>query len=159
MAENSIEIKAVDCIRDERVRSILQKIDAYQREVYPDDSNGISSDDVLTLDNLTLYGAFEGDHLYGLGAIIYHQDYGEMKRLYVDKRARGKGVANLLLKKREEIMRQHGYKIARLETGIHQAAAIKLFKKRGFIEVKRFGSYNDDPLSVFMEKDLTQTIH
>ncbi|MGI9311875.1 MAG: hypothetical protein ACR2P7_10210, partial [bacterium] len=42
----------------------------------------------------------------------------------------------------------------RLETGVHQAAAIGLYARLGFIRRGPFGDYADDPLSVFMEKKL-----
>ena len=42
----------------------------------------------------------------------------------------------------------------RLETGIKQDAAIRLYESAGFRRRGPFGSYRDDPLSVFMEKPL-----
>ena len=42
----------------------------------------------------------------------------------------------------------------RLETGIKQDAAIRLYESAGFHRRGPFGSYRDDPLSVFMEKPL-----
>jgi putative acetyltransferase len=43
----------------------------------------------------------------------------------------------------------------RLETGIKQDAAIHLYENAGFRRRGPFGSYRDDPLSVFMEKPLS----
>jgi putative acetyltransferase len=42
----------------------------------------------------------------------------------------------------------------RLETGIKQEPAIRLYESAGFRRRGPFGSYRDDPLSVFMEKPL-----
>jgi putative acetyltransferase len=39
-----------------------------------------------------------------------------------------------------------------LETGIHQPAALSLYRSAGFIEREPFAPYLPDPLSVFMEK-------
>lgn len=44
--------------------------------------------------------------------------------------------------------------LIRLETGIHQKAAIGLYRAAGFEITGPFGDYPDDPLSVFMEKRL-----
>lgn len=41
-----------------------------------------------------------------------------------------------------------------LETGIHSHEALALYKRCGFARRGRFGSYSDDPLSVFMERRL-----
>ena len=54
----------------------------------------------------------------------------------------------------EKKARQEGFGEARLETGIHQRAAIKLYEKRGYEKIEPFGSYKEDPLSVFMRKKL-----
>ena len=43
---------------------------------------------------------------------------------------------------------------ARLETGIHQKEAIKLYERLGYYRIDPFGEYKVDPLSVFMEKKL-----
>jgi putative acetyltransferase len=41
-----------------------------------------------------------------------------------------------------------------LETGIKQPEAIALYRKFGYAERGPFGSYQPDPLSLFMEKRL-----
>jgi putative acetyltransferase len=43
---------------------------------------------------------------------------------------------------------------ARLETGIHQPEAIGLYQKLGYYRINPFGDYQEDPLSIFMEKKL-----
>jgi len=43
---------------------------------------------------------------------------------------------------------------AKLETGIHQKEAIQLYEKLGYYRIGPFGEYQEDPLSVFMEKKL-----
>jgi putative acetyltransferase len=42
----------------------------------------------------------------------------------------------------------------RLETGIHQLAAIALYERAGFESIPPFGEYVDDPNSRFYEKVL-----
>ena len=42
----------------------------------------------------------------------------------------------------------------RLETGVLQKAAIGLYVSLGYDHIQPFGSYLDDPLSLFMEKHL-----
>jgi putative acetyltransferase len=42
----------------------------------------------------------------------------------------------------------------RLETGTHQLASIHLYERLSYVTRGPFGSYAEDPLSVFMEKRL-----
>ena len=45
--------------------------------------------------------------------------------------------------------------LLRLETGIHNTEALALYRRAGFRDCDPFGDYAPDPLSVFMEKDIT----
>ena len=45
---------------------------------------------------------------------------------------------------------------ASLETGVRQPEALGLYSRAGYVRRGPCGSYPDDPLSVFMEKQLTQ---
>jgi putative acetyltransferase len=45
--------------------------------------------------------------------------------------------------------------VARLETGVVSHAALALYRRAGFAEREPFADYGPDPLSVFMEKQLT----
>jgi putative acetyltransferase len=42
----------------------------------------------------------------------------------------------------------------RLETGVHQHEALGLYRSAGFEEIRRYGPYADDELSVCFEKSL-----
>jgi len=44
--------------------------------------------------------------------------------------------------------------LLRLETGIHQPAALGLYERSGFRLIPPFGEYREDPLSRFYEKRL-----
>ncbi|SLM61859.1 hypothetical protein DAQ1742_00792 [Dickeya aquatica] len=49
----------------------------------------------------------------------------------------------------------HG--IIRLKTGIHQPQAIRLYLRHGYRVRGLFPRYDDDPLSVYMEKTLVDS--
>jgi len=51
-----------------------------------------------------------------------------------------------------EYASSHGVRILRLETGIHQHAAIALYERVGFKRIPPFGEYRDDPVSRCYEK-------
>jgi len=44
----------------------------------------------------------------------------------------------------------------RLETGVESHAALNLYTQAGFRKRGPFGDYREDPLSVFMEKELSK---
>ena len=72
--------------------------------------------------------------------------------MYVRPAFRGQGLGKLMLDHLIGHARQHGVPFVRLETGIHQKEAIGLYEGAGFRRIPPFGDYNEDPLSVFMER-------
>ena len=54
----------------------------------------------------------------------------------------------------EDELRGAGIPLARLETGIRQPEALRLYEGLGYAYREPFGRYRPDPLSVFMEKRL-----
>jgi GNAT superfamily N-acetyltransferase len=89
----------------------------------------------------------------GCGGIqLYGKEYAELKRMYVRPEHRGSGYAKMMLYHLADYARDHGVLLLRLETGIHQIAAIGLYERAGFQSVPPFGEYKPDPLSRFYEK-------
>jgi GNAT superfamily N-acetyltransferase len=88
------------------------------------------------------------------GGQFFGTDYGEIKRMYVRPQFRGLGFARLMLDHLAEYTRSNGINVLRLETGIHQHAAITLYKRSGFRSIPAFGEYKPDPLSRFYEKQI-----
>ncbi len=43
---------------------------------------------------------------------------------------------------------------ARLETGVHQPGALAFYTRHGYVPCGSFGDYEENPLSVFLEKGL-----
>jgi ribosomal protein S18 acetylase RimI-like enzyme len=83
---------------------------------------------------------------------LFGDEYGELKRMYIRPQFRGLGFAKLLLNHLADHARVHGVTLLRLETGIHQAAAIGLYERMGFYGIPPFGEYKNDPISRFYEK-------
>ena len=90
----------------------------------------------------------------GCGAVVLGPDYGELKRMVVQPRGRGQGVARALLALLEAEARRAGCHLLRLETGPYQPEALGLYAKSGYERCAPFGQYTNDPLSVFMQKRL-----
>jgi ribosomal protein S18 acetylase RimI-like enzyme len=89
----------------------------------------------------------------GCGGIkLFGRDYGELKRMYVRPQFRGAGFGQMLIDHLAAHARANGVRRLRLETGIHQAAAIKLYESAGFRRIPPFPPYQPDPLSLCFEK-------
>jgi len=91
------------------------------------------------------------------GVKLNGSEYGEVKRMYVRPQFRGSGLARMMLDHLAAYTQQHGIDILRLETGIHQQEAIRLYERYGFQRIPPFGEYFEDPMSLCYEKRLTST--
>ncbi len=89
------------------------------------------------------------------GVQLSGKEYGELKRMYVRPQFRGRRIAEQLLDHLAAYTQNNAINLLRLETGIHQQAAIRLYERCGFTPSGPFGAYRDDPLSVFMERQLS----
>lgn len=89
------------------------------------------------------------------GGVKLFDGYGELKRMYVREQFRGLGFGRSMLDHLADYTRARGITLLRLETGIHQHAAIGMYERAGFYRIPPFGTYIDDPLSAYFEKRLT----
>lgn len=135
------------------VIELIAELDAYQRSLYPPESTHLLDLASLKQANVVFAVARDPERLaVGCGAIVLYEEYGELKRMYVHPRGRGKGVAQALLTELQSQAQAAGCKLLKLETGPLQPEAIALYAKSGFERCGPFGDYWDDPLSVFMHK-------
>ncbi|KQY18841.1 GCN5 family acetyltransferase [Massilia sp. Root133] len=137
------------------VRDMLARLDAYCAALYPAESNHLM--DIASLmqgDALFLVARDVDGAAVGCAALVNKQEYGEVKRMFVDERKRGLGTGRKLLEHLVMFARMSGLSVLRLETGIHQPEAIGLYERLGFERRAPFGDYREDPLSLFMEMRL-----
>ncbi len=92
--------------------------------------------------------------MLGCAALANKGDYGEMKSMFVSEDARGKGVADALIRQLEDYARELDLPMIRLETGDLLHAAHRLYERHGFVKCGPFGDYVANKTSVFMEKRL-----
>ena len=82
----------------------------------------------------------------------------EMKRLYLTKDTRGKGLGRKLVSKIIQDAKETGYIKMRLDTIKEKMPnAVELYKKFGFVEIEPYYN-NPNPHTLFMELDLKKTI-
>jgi putative acetyltransferase len=82
----------------------------------------------------------------GGAALCAHDGTAEIKRLYVRPHARGRGVGGALLRRLEHEALERGYQAVRLETGLRQPEAIRLYERSGYRLIDDFGVYAGSPL-------------
>jgi GNAT superfamily N-acetyltransferase len=88
------------------------------------------------------------------GVKFYGTAYAELKRMYVRPNYQGIGLGKKILVHLEAYTRHHGITTIRLETGIYQEAAIRLYQRMGYRQSAPFGDYQAGPLNLFYEKAL-----
>lgn len=107
--------------------------------------------------DVTMYTAWDGTVLGGMGALVRLDAVdGELKSMRTTDAARGKGAGRALLRHLMAAASARGMTDLWLETGVEDGfiAARSLYLSEGFVECGPFGSYTDDPLSVFMTRRL-----
>ena len=141
--------------RQDDVMRLLAALDAYLESLYPPESNHILDIDTLCAPGIRFFVARREGEAVGCGALrIDSTGYGEVKRMFVHPEARGQKLGRAILMRIEEQASREGLKWMRLETGIHQAEALALYRGAGYAERGPFGEYTSDPLSHFLEKVL-----
>ncbi len=141
--------------RTPSIQEMILELDEYQASLYPPESNHLEPLEKLISPDYYFIAAWNEHELLGIASFRrISKTYVEIKRLYVPHQNRGMGLAIKLMNALEKKAVQEGYPEACLETGIHQSEALGLYQKLGYEKTGPFGSYQKDPLSVFMRKKL-----
>lgn len=144
--------------RQPGVIRLLELSSAYAASLYPAESNHMLPLEELEEPSVSFFVARRGTDVLGCASLVRYEDgTAEIKRMFVDSEARGLKLGKRLLETLEDEARRLGIGVIRLETGIHQPEAIGLYRTAGYVEIEPFGSYKPDPLSLFMEKRVTET--
>jgi L-amino acid N-acyltransferase YncA len=139
--------------RTPEVLDLIHQLDAYLASLYPAESNHLLDVEALLAPDIRFFVARHGRRAVGCGALRVDPDgYGEVKRMFVPPGARGRDVGRRILACLEAQAREEALPLLRLETGVHQTAAIALYRSCGFTPRGPFAAYGPDPLSLFLEK-------
>ena len=148
------------CITPERpdttdARALISELEALLEPLYPRPSRHGYSVEKLLAEAVAFFLIRQDGAPAGCGGIqLFGAEYGEVKRMYVRPQFRGLGLARLMLGHLADYARDRGVGLLRLETGIHQHAAIGLYERAGFRRIPPFEDYTEDPLSRCYEKDI-----
>jgi putative acetyltransferase len=141
--------------RETKVRQLIEELDAYMARLYPSESDFGLDIEALVQEPMRFYAVTVDGEVLGCGGFWLHDDYAEVKRVYIHPKSRGLGLGRKIMAHLESEMLAAGRKVVRLETGISQPEALGLYRAIGYVDRGAFGDYPaDDPFSVFMEKKL-----
>jgi GNAT superfamily N-acetyltransferase len=97
-----------------------------------------------------------GAQAVGCGALRpLEANIAEIKRMYVAPAGRRRGIARQILLELERRAVEFGYHALRLETGVRQPEAQRLYESVGYRPIAAFGPYVGNPTSVCYEKRLS----
>jgi putative acetyltransferase len=135
--------------------ALIDELEGVLAPQYPDESRHGYSVEKLIAQGVAFFVLRDGGRAAACGGVqLFGTEYAEVKRMYVRPAFRGRGYAKRILDTLADHARAGGVALLRLETGIHQHEAIGLYETWGFRRIGPFGAYRDDPLSVFMERDI-----
>ncbi len=84
----------------------------------------------------------------------YNSNTVEIKRMFVEKAYRGKGIAKSVLNELEQWAIENGFEYSVLETSIHFDVAKNLYKQAGYVVITNYDQYKGLDESVCMKKEL-----
>jgi putative acetyltransferase len=136
---------AIHALLDEHLRSM--------HALGPPESVHALDLEKLRRPEITFWSAWEGEVLLGCGALLeLERRHGEIKSMRTPTARRRTGAGRALLMHIIEVARTRGYERLSLETGSAAAfaPAHRLYESAGFARTGPFGSYAEDPNSIFM---------
>jgi putative acetyltransferase len=135
--------------------ALILELEAELDPLYPRTSRHGYSVDKLIAQGVIFFVVRSDGAAAGCGGVqLFGAEYGELKRMYVRPAFRGQGIAKQLLEHLEDYTRDQQIGLLRLETGIHQHAAIGLYERMGYQPIPPFGAYREDPNSLFFERQI-----
>ena len=140
-------------------QTLIAELEGELAPHYPSESRHGYSVERLLAERVAFFLIRENGTPAGCGGVkLVGTAYAEVKRIYVRPKFRGLGLARLIVNHLADHAQRHGIRVLRLETGIHQQAAICLYENMGFQRIPPFGEYKEDPLSRFYEKPIHKKV-
>jgi N-acetylglutamate synthase-like GNAT family acetyltransferase len=156
MAQNYLDVKIFRAQSDSPEALLL--IDELSKELaarYGDDGTGDFDPHNTEIEKSCFVIARLNEEAVGCGALRpMTENIGEVKRMFVKPEMRGKGISRKILNELEKAAKEFGYEKVWLETGVLQPEAVGLYEKDGYIRIKNYGIYENNPLSICFEKKL-----
>ena len=154
MSEKDITIRQEDPDQPD-VAALLAKSAAHATSLYPIEVSHQLTGEGLKADNVRFLVARNAEgKAMATGAVALNGDWAELKRMWVDGLARGRGVGHKLLDELVVIAKAAGATTLRLEAGASSYMALTLYEHSGFERCQPFAGRKALKFIVFMEKRL-----
>lgn len=138
--------------------AMIGESEAELASIYPAEVRYAFSPEQLTNAGVAFLVAYRDGSTVGCGGVALYEGFAELKRIFVTKTARGARVAVRIVEGLEQIARDQGRDIVRLETGEASPEAIRLYERIGYARRGPFADYVENGSSVFMEKHLAEAL-
>jgi putative acetyltransferase len=155
---NAVRIEATPAATEE-VRALIGELETVLAAEYPPEQRHGLALDAIFQPHIRFFIARLDGAAVGCGGVALFSDFAEIKRMYVRDVARGLGAADAIVARIEQVVRDAGLSLLRLETGDRQLAALRFYARAGYRRCAAFGDYilmapQSIATSVFMEKRL-----
>ena len=147
----------IDDLRGPEIHALLEEHLQDMRRISPPESVHALDLDGLRRPEITFWTAWSNNELVGCGALkMLDATHGEIKSMRVSGTRRRTGAGRAMLHHILDEARRRGLARLSLETGSlpEFAPARQLYASLGFAPCGPFGSYVEDPYSVFMTRTL-----
>ena len=144
--------------KDERFIELVKELDNEYFQIHGDIVNKYKDYNELKDPHLVLL-VLNWDRPIACASFrLFDKDTIEIKRVYVKKRYRRKGIAYKLVKQLEKLAIEENFKYSIIETGSNNTAAIELYKKLDYEIVDNFGFFEGDDMCICMKKEFKTMI-
>lgn len=142
--------------KDIRFINLCRELDDFLNEIVGGEKQREKYNQYNTLDDIhDVVLVIDNGQAVGCGSFKkYSENAAEIKRVFVKKGYRRKGLAKYIMQALEQRARNTGYIMLILETGNLLIAAMKLYSGIGYEIIANYGQYADMPESICMAKQL-----
>ncbi len=139
---------------NEDFKSLISQLDDELNKRYGELQKEYDKHNIIEFNENVVIGYYENIPV-ACGCIKeYDAETVEIKRMFVNKDYRGRGISKAILNKLENIAFEKGYTKTILETGVKQLEAIGLYSKQGYKKIENYGQYAGMESSICMLKPL-----
>ncbi|MDO5848589.1 MAG: GNAT family N-acetyltransferase [Methanobrevibacter sp.] len=136
-------------------QELIKRLDQEYIEVHGDEALKYQKFNAITVPHVVVLAIDDG---VAIGCGSYKkfdlEDSIEIKRVFVEKEYRKKGIATEIMKRLEEVAVENNYKYSFLETGRINIPAVKTYEKLGYQIIENFGFLKQDDICICMKKEL-----
>ena len=144
--------------KDERFIELTKELDNEYFQLYGDEVLKYQEYNDLKDHHIVILALNWGKPIACASFKLFDKDTIEIKRVYVKRRYRRKGIAYKLIKQLEKLAMEENFKYSVIETGSENFAAINLYKKLDYEVIDSFGQFEGDDMCICMKKQFKSLI-